>query len=155
MKKDFIIIALGNVENIKDDLTLIATGTLNFAESDNAVFCTFPSVLSIQEIKDVLYIKKRGFFVFELKKGGYTASLGNQEVEDLLFKSILPTKLKRKSEPKSGPTTKDAIIISPKEIIKIEDMTKDAKLDMIDKIIDKGAGGLTKKDKELIKKLSK
>lgn len=152
MSKQFIIIGLGNVKNLKEDIQNLAIEQMNFAESSEAVFCTFPSDLSVDEMRDQLAQAKRGYFIFELVDGGYSFHLGNQTVEDLLFKGIAPNALN--DVPKIHIT--DAVVIDEtKDEIDYSSLKPQVKEEMINKIIDKGAENLTPKDKEMIQRLSK
>ena len=153
--KTYIIIALGNVKGIKEELKQLTHTLLNFAESENITFCTFSSSLSLEEMSDVLRPNKRGYFIFELVDGQFDYNLGNKEVEDLLFKSELPLALRTPENMDAKIPLNNDIRINPKKpIINISEMTKKEKEDMFNTLINKGPKNLTKSDKVLMKKLT-
>ena len=52
--KNYCIIGLGKVDEVKDDLTVISESSINFVSGEGLLIATFTSTFHIGEIEDIL-----------------------------------------------------------------------------------------------------
>ena len=89
MEKNFLrsycIVGINNVEELKEDLTIISETNVNFVSGDGLIIATFKSTFNINEIDELLKLSKKSFIVFEMTPGFYSANLMDKEYQQALF----------------------------------------------------------------------
>jgi len=87
--KNYCIIGLGKVDDIKEDLTVISENSVNFVSGDGLLIATFNSGFNIGEIEELLKMNERSYIIFEMTPGFFSANIENKEFQDALFGSII------------------------------------------------------------------
>jgi hypothetical protein len=87
--KNYCIIGLGKVDDIKEDLTVISETSVNFVSGDGLLIATFTSGFNIGEIEEILKMNERSYIIFEMTPGFFSANIENKEFQDALFGSII------------------------------------------------------------------
>lgn len=158
----FCIIVLGKVNGVKDEIRDVSTLEVNFVEHKNIVISTFSTVLTVSELKEFFTEKKRGYFLFELGDDNYAVDVGNDNIYKILFGKFEGGKLSDEiSRENFFRRIKDDEFIETNQVkieeetIDINALTPTEKQELINSIIDKGFENFTKKDKELLSKLTK
>jgi hypothetical protein len=83
--RDYCLIGMGNIEEIKEDLLSISDTTVNFVSGEGIIITTFKSSFLIGEIEEFLKMNERAYIIFEMNYGFFSANLGNQEFQKALF----------------------------------------------------------------------
>tara|TARA_R110000803_G_scaffold210049_1_gene280888 strand:+ start:103 stop:585 length:483 start_codon:yes stop_codon:yes gene_type:complete len=87
--KNYCIIGLGKVDDVKEDLTVISETSVNFVSGDGLIIATFTSAFHIGEIEELLKMNERSYILFEMTPGFFSANIENKEFQDALFGSII------------------------------------------------------------------
>ena len=90
-EKEYCIIALDEVNDIKDDLIALASDSLKFIDSEKqTVFvATFKTIISLSNISDILREGgNKTFFIFEVNPKRCAIHIGEKHLHDILFKSL-------------------------------------------------------------------
>jgi cellobiose-specific phosphotransferase system component IIA len=87
--KNYCIIGLGKVEDVKEDLTEISETSINFVSGDGLIIATFTSAFHIGEIEEILKTNGRSYILFEMTPGYFSANIENKEFQTALFGSII------------------------------------------------------------------
>jgi hypothetical protein len=83
--KKLCLIGLGDVEGLKEDLTVLSESSVNFVSGEGLIIATFQTAFSIAELEELLKMNERSFIVFEMTMGFYSASISNKEFQMALF----------------------------------------------------------------------
>jgi|TARA_R110000803_G_scaffold59391_2_gene117954 hypothetical protein len=86
--KNYCIIGLGKVDEVKDDLTVISESSINFVSGEGLLIATFTSTFHIGEIEDILKTNERSYIIFEMTPGFFSANIENKEFQESLFGSL-------------------------------------------------------------------
>lgn len=86
--KNYCIIGLGKVDEVKDDLTVISESSINYVSGEGLLIATFTSTLHIGEIEDILKTNERSYIIFEMTPGFFSANIENKEFQESLFGSL-------------------------------------------------------------------
>jgi hypothetical protein len=86
--KNYCIIGLGKVEEVKDDLTAISESSINYVIGEGLLIATFTSTFHIGEIEDILKTNERSYIIFEMTPGFFSANIENKEFQESLFGSL-------------------------------------------------------------------
>ena len=86
--KNYCIIGLGKVTEVKEDLKAISEDSINFVSGDGLIIATFASAFHIGEIEVILKTNERSYILFEMTPGFFSANIENKEYQDSLFGSI-------------------------------------------------------------------
>jgi hypothetical protein len=86
--KNYCIIGLGKVDEVKDDLSVISESSINFVSGEGLLIATFTSNFHIGEIEELLKMSNRSFIIFEMTPGFFSANIENKEFQEALFGSI-------------------------------------------------------------------
>jgi len=87
--KNYCIIGLGKIDEIKEDLTEISETSINFVSGEGLLIATFTSGFHIGEIEEILKSNQMSFIIFEMTPGYFSASIENKEFQEALFGSII------------------------------------------------------------------
>ena len=87
--KNYCIIGLGKVTEVKEDLKAISENSINFVSGDGLIIATFTSAFHIGEIEVILKTNDRSYILFEMTPGFFSANIENKEYQDALFGSII------------------------------------------------------------------
>jgi cellobiose-specific phosphotransferase system component IIA len=87
--KNYCIVGLGKVEDVKEDLTAISETSINFVSGDGLIIATFTSAFHIGEIEEMLKTNGRSYILFEMTPGYFSANIENKEFQTALFGSII------------------------------------------------------------------
>jgi protein-arginine kinase activator protein McsA len=83
--RKFCIIGLGNIEELKEDLTVISETSVNFVSGEGLIIATFESAFVLPEIEELLNMSNRSYIIFEMTMGFYSANIENKEFQNALF----------------------------------------------------------------------
>lgn len=83
--RKFCIIGLGNIEELKEDLTVISETSVNFVSGEGLIIATFESAFVLPEIEELLNMNNRSYIIFEMTMGFYSANIENKEFQNALF----------------------------------------------------------------------
>jgi len=87
--KNYCIVGLGKVEDVKEDLTAISETSINFVSGDGLIIATFTSAFHIGEIEEILKTNGRSYILFEMTPGYFSANIENKEFQTALFGYII------------------------------------------------------------------
>jgi hypothetical protein len=83
--KTYCVVGLNNIEELKEDLTIISETNVNFVSGSGLIIATFNSTFNLLEIKELLDMGKKSYIVFEMTPGFYAANLEDKSFEVALF----------------------------------------------------------------------
>ena len=83
--KKVCLIGLGEVEGVKEDLTVLSESSVNFVSGEGLIIATFQTAFTIGELEELLKMNGRSFIVFEMTLGFYSASIADKEFQTALF----------------------------------------------------------------------
>ena len=83
--KKVCLIGLGEVEGVKEDLTVLSESSVNFVSGDGLIIATFQTAFTIGELDELLKMNGRSFIIFEMTLGFYSASIADKEFQIALF----------------------------------------------------------------------
>ena len=83
--KKVCLIGLGEVEGVKEDLTVLSESSVNFVSGDGLIIATFQTAFTIGELEELLKMNGRSFIIFEMTLGFYSASIADKEFKIALF----------------------------------------------------------------------
>jgi len=86
--KNYCIIGLGKVDDVKEDLTEISETSINFVSGDGLIIATFTTAFHLAEIEELLKMNERSYILFEMTPGFFSANIENKEFQEALFGSI-------------------------------------------------------------------
>jgi hypothetical protein len=73
------------IEELKEDLTIISETDINFVSGDFLIIATFSSAFTATEINELLSMSEKSFIVFEMMPGFFTANFKNKDHQNSLF----------------------------------------------------------------------
>jgi hypothetical protein len=176
---NYCIVILGDIKGSKEDIMRICETPANFLLSKGLIISTFSSALTIPELNDYFKFGDRNFVLFEMIEGSYGAFIKNEAMNNQLFNSITKKNNKVLEDlsqqlisdiinstynkdifTSSATTTTHKIVVNSKiNDISIEEevnsLSESEKLNLINKIIDKGIDNINDTDKKYLAKLSK
>lgn len=106
------------IEELKEDLTIISETDINFVSGEFLIIATFSSAFNVTEINELLSMSEKSFIVFEMTPGFFTANLKNKEYQNTLFGGNIDT-------------TKNPFINLEETLSKFKDQIKDEIKDTI------------------------
>lgn len=83
--KKVCLIGLGEVEGVKEDLTVLSESSVNFVSGEGLIIATFQTAFTIGELEELLKMNGRSFIIFEMTLGFYSASIADKEFQMALF----------------------------------------------------------------------
>lgn len=83
--KKICLIGLGDVNGLKEDLTVLSESSVNFVSGEGLIIATFQTAFSIVELEELLKMNERSFIIFEMTMGFYSANILNKEFQKALF----------------------------------------------------------------------
>ncbi len=86
--KNYCIIGLGKIDDVKEDLTVISETSINFVSGDGLIIATFTTAFHLAEIEELLKMNERSYILFEMTPGFFSANIENKEFQEALFGSI-------------------------------------------------------------------
>lgn len=170
--RNYCIIALGRIDGVKDEIKVVASSYVNFAEHKNIVIATFSSPDSAKVLKEFFVLKNRGFFLFELGEDNYGVNVGDNDIYKTLFQPYEEENSKLSDEilnrtflDKLSGVGVDAKITDIYPIDEdlddetkieneIQELSKTERQELVDSIIDKGINNISDLDKIRLSKLS-
>jgi len=165
--KNYLLVSLGAIDGIKEDLLEISEGHPKYINAKNVFMSTFKSGLNCNEIKTYLNsIEGRTFFISEINKKTLSVSLGSKKFDEHLFGDyidyintvdISESYDDLNGNPFSATTTETPIFKSVNtkgSNLDIRFMTDSEIEESIDLLLDKGFFNLTEYDKNLLVKLN-
>jgi len=174
--RNYCIVVMGFTEGISLEISKISDINPNILDAKGIVIATFTATAEPSELTEYFKLNGRNFLLFDLdeKHSGY--NIIKKNIHEGLFGFLSSVdELKKRTEEmideiiytsdtKDGPKFDKGIVVKtkirqPREVEitdeEIAKMSNKEKMELLDSIIDKGADKLTKKDKELAKKLAK
>ena len=166
--KNYCIIVLGKVTGVIDEISEVSEFDVNFLEDTNVVIATFSTILTVNGLKDHFDSYNRGYFIFELGIDNYAVNVGRNQIYNILFKKFenggdltddIATKqfLDKMNKSMDGMGLTEILdieAIEEEKEIDVSTLSPSERKDMVNEIIDKGVENFTKKDKELLTKLT-
>lgn len=93
--RNYCIIGLSDdekeIDDIKEDLSIISETTINFVSGSFLLIATFSSAFTVSEIQELLEMTERSYIVFEMTPGYFSASFKNKEYQNALFGGVINT----------------------------------------------------------------
>jgi hypothetical protein len=86
--KNYCIVGLGKVDEVKEDLTILSETSVNFVSGEGLLIATFTSAFHISEIEDLLNMNGRSYIIFEMTPGFFSANIENKEFQETLFGNL-------------------------------------------------------------------
>jgi len=86
--KNYCIVGLGKVDEVKEDLTILSETSVNFVSGEGLIIATFTSAFHISEIEDLLNMNGRSYIIFEMTPGFFSANIENKEFQETLFGNL-------------------------------------------------------------------
>jgi hypothetical protein len=86
--KNYCIVGLGKVDEVKEDLTILSETSVNFVSGEGLIIATFSSAFHIAEIEDLLNMNGRSYIIFEMTPGFFSANIENKEFQETLFGNL-------------------------------------------------------------------
>jgi len=86
--KNYCIVGLGKVDEVKEDLTILSETSVNFVSGEGLIIATFSSAFHISEIEDLLNMNGRSYIIFEMSPGFFSANIENKEFQETLFGNL-------------------------------------------------------------------
>jgi hypothetical protein len=86
--KNYCIVGLGKVDEVKEDLTILSETSVNFVSGEGLIIATFTSAFHISEIEDLLNMNGRSYIIFEMSPGFFSANIENKEFQETLFGNL-------------------------------------------------------------------
>ena len=83
--RSYCLLGLGNIEEIKEDLSVISESSVNYVSGKDMLITTFTTTFKIAELENFLKIHERTFIMFEMTPGFFSAALNNDEFQRALF----------------------------------------------------------------------
>ena len=83
--KKVCLIGMGDVDGIKEDLTVLSESNVNFVSGEGLIIATFQTAFTIGELEELLKMNGRSFIVFEMTLGFYSDSIADKEFQTALF----------------------------------------------------------------------
>jgi hypothetical protein len=83
--KKVCLIGMGDVDGVKEDLTVLSESNVNFVSGEGLIIATFQTAFTIGELEELLKMNGRSFIVFEMTLGFYSASIADKEFQTALF----------------------------------------------------------------------
>jgi hypothetical protein len=83
--KKVCLIGMGDVDGIKEDLTVLSESNVNFVSGEGLIIATFQTAFTIGELEELLKMNGRSLIVFEMTLGFYSASIADKEFQTALF----------------------------------------------------------------------
>tara|TARA_B100001769_G_C21918675_1_gene495486 strand:- start:36 stop:545 length:510 start_codon:yes stop_codon:yes gene_type:complete len=83
--KTYCIIGLGNIEEIKEDLGVVADDIPSYVSGEGLLISTFKCALTISEIEEFLNMNARSFIIFEMLPGTFSANILPPQFQEALF----------------------------------------------------------------------
>lgn len=174
--RNYCIIAMGNMEGIKDDIIKVAESKPRYIDAKGILIATFSSVVEPSELKDFFNFNERSFFIFDLNENSSGCHLNNKKLNNHLFGYLMDTddKLKDMSdrladavsdavsdsdEYVSATTRNSGYDIKPIKTTKLPTVNvsglsnKDKEI-LLNEILDKGFDKITERDMKILKKLT-
>ena len=62
--KKVCLIGLGEVEGVKEDLTVLSESSVNFVSGEGLIIATFQTAFTIGELEELLKMNGRSFIIF-------------------------------------------------------------------------------------------
>ena len=176
--KNYCIIALGNIEGVKDEIGQISETAVRYSDAKGIVIATFSTVATAIELREYFTLNKRSFLLFEMGEDNYGVNITNTAIHDHLFGEIeqrgvqfletLSEKLINEIQstiknPINGITggSENSVVITDnvdvKEVVEIDfkSISKEKREEMVNELLDKGLENLDAKELKILKKLSK
>jgi hypothetical protein len=169
--RNYCLVLLGkfNKDSAVDELAKISEIKVNYIYTTGVFMSTFSTILTPNEMKNILKLCKNNFFMFELNDNVSAFNLTDKQIEEGLFGYLKTINLNKMDEDFINDIINDEnnIInevinnnnnITPDEIASIKNidaMTKEEKEDLLNTIIEKGVENLTDDDKYLLNLLAK
>jgi|TARA_B100001758_G_C18240565_1_gene520300 hypothetical protein len=158
--KSYCLIGLGDIENIKEDLSYISENNTQFVSGESLILCTFQSAFHIVELEEFFNMNQRSYIVFEMLPGAFSANLTNTQFQNALFGGMIDNSkydniynisegIKEFMETIKEDLIEDAIITPVKT-----ELTLNVD-DILDKIADVGMDNLSLEEKEYLDNYSK
>jgi hypothetical protein len=168
--RNYCLVLLGkfNKDSAVDELAKISEIKVNYIYTTGVFISTFSTILTPNEMKNILKSCKNNFFMFELNDNISAFNLTDKEIEEGLFGYLKTINLNKMDEDFINDIMNDGDIINEvtnnnnniisdkiASIKNIDNMTKEEKEDLLNKIIEKGVENLTDDDKDLLNLLAK
>jgi hypothetical protein len=83
--KKVCLIGMGDIDGVKEDLTVLSESNVNFVSGEGLIIATFQTAFTIGELEELLKMNGRSFIVFEMTLGFYSASIADKEFQTALF----------------------------------------------------------------------
>lgn len=83
--RKFCLIGLGDIDEIKEDLTIISDTSVNYVSGEGLLIATFQTTFTIVEIEEILTMGKRSYIIFEMTMGFFSANIVNKDFQKALF----------------------------------------------------------------------
>ena len=176
--KNFCLVVLGNVLNVKDEISKISGTEVRYVDAKGICMATFSTVVTANELKEYFTSHGRSFILFEMGEDNYGVNLTNKTIHDHLFSEIEQNGVEMAStmtaelmseivrtvgtqvmpEAKisgSSQTEVSKIKIDDFKDIDVAALSISEKENIVNTILDKGIENISSYDKKLLSKLTK
>jgi len=157
MIKSYCLIGMGDITDLKEDITFVSEANANYVCGEGLIIATFRSSLHIAEIEEFLKMNDRSFIIFEMTPGFFSASIKNKEFQDSLFGGKIDNSFLTSFKMVEG--LREMVDSLKEEIGEDFNFNKEDKKELtlneiLDKINEVGLTNLTLQEKELLEKYS-
>ena len=157
MIKSYCLIGMGDITDLKEDITFVSEANANYVCGEGLIIATFRSSLHIAEIEEFLNMNERSFIIFEMTPGFFSASINNKEFQDALFGGKIDNSFLTSFKMVDG--LREMVESLKEEIGEDFNFNKEIEEDLtlneiLDKINEVGLTNLTLQEKELLEKYS-
>lgn len=157
MIKPYCLIGMGDITDLKEDITFVSEANANYVCGEGLIISTFRSSLHIAEIEEFLNMNERSFIIFEMTPGFFSASINNKEFQDALFGGKIDNSFLTSFKMVDG--LREMVESLKEEIGEDFNFNKEIEEDLtlneiLDKINEVGLTNLTLQEKELLEKYS-
>lgn len=167
--RNYCIMIMGNTNGVMDEISKVSENILGKLDAKGVIIVTFTSFANVGELKDFFKFNERNFFLFLLDDSVSGYNILRKDINYELFGKLPISNIENINKTiellGDSDIKKEHNIISVTEIIdnpvkdifdniNLEELTPDEKQNILNDIIDKGVKNLTKRDKEILKKIS-
>lgn len=176
--KNYCIIVLGNVDNVKEEISQISETAVRYSDAKGIVIATFSTVATAIELREFFTLNKRSFLLFEMGEDNYGVNITNSAIHEHLFGEIeqrgvqfletlseklineIQSTLSNPISSISGGSENEVAISGKVEVNQLDSvdfnlLSIGEREEMVNTLLDKGFENLSSDDLKLLKKLSK
>lgn len=153
--RNYCVVILGDTKNVKDEIQKVSETEPNILDAKGIVISTFSSLMEPVELNDWFVEYKRSFLIFDLNDEGSRFNITKEHIHEGLFGFLRNTDITEmtKNFAKTLEETGEKRVKIKKNKLNeetIKKMTKSARQNLLDSLIDEGIDKLTEDDKKLL-----